>query len=75
MKEFIKNILFGLHLMLAGACIVSYCVTGCVFFKLALISTGLWVLGPLLGSLFMFAMAVYWLWEMGTLRPSYKKGE
>lgn len=75
MKDFIKNILFGLQLMLAGACIVSYCLTGYVFFKEALLATGLWVLLFLVGSLFMFGMAILWLWEMGSLRPSYKKGE
>ena len=51
------------------------CLMGYAFFEAALLATGFWVLLFLVGSLFMFGMAVLWFWVMGSLRPSYKKGE
>lgn len=75
MKNFIFNILFGLQLIVGAACVVQDFFCACALFAAMLTATGLAVLGLFVGGIFMAAIGIWWLWEMGNLRPSYKKGE
>jgi predicted phage tail protein len=75
MKNFIFNILFGLQLIVGAACVVQDFLCAYALFAAMLTATGLAVLGLFVGGIFMVAIGIWWLWEMGSLRPSYKKGE
>lgn len=75
MKTFIKDILFGLQVLIGCACIVyDFCMAYTVF-KAMLTATGLNALGLLFFSLLFVAMGVWWLWEIGNLRPSKRKAK